>query len=466
MIPYEIKVNANQIAMDSVSVIDSIPTGTSLVTTGGKEPKFQIITNDDTLHPADATISFITNSENKVVFTLPALTQGQYGILTYALAIDVNSIEAFQNSASAKLDNSAQLSNQYFPTNGPSSTASKTLDTKLVNKTGMILSPNSIGYVVKLNASKATLPADFIITDTLSCPAMNYYIPSIVLYEGTVDGSGNVTKIEPNQVIDSSYYSVTIGINSSNCSVMTLKLKQTIDKPMVLEYCVAVDNTAAGPFVNNVQIGSGTTPAKGKISFTASQMKKSSGSGGLYPASYAQIKVTKKDYDDDTIALANATYKIYSDAATTNEIGMATTNAAGIATFFGLRANTTYYIKEFKAPTGYDLDATVMAFTTMGNNTSLFKTVTGRKTGSYTPTPPIITVPSVSTAGNKTSNTDGSGAIEPKKSAKDKTTVSATVLPKTGGYGATLLFSVLAVLLIVVGIVMVVLSGKKRKGNE
>ena len=52
--------------------------------------------------------------------------------------------------------------------------------------------------------------------------------------------------------------------------------------------------------------------------------------------------------------LANAVFDIYSDQELKNKVGTVTTGEDGIATFNGLKYGT-YYVKETKAPTGYQL---------------------------------------------------------------------------------------------------------------
>ena len=52
--------------------------------------------------------------------------------------------------------------------------------------------------------------------------------------------------------------------------------------------------------------------------------------------------------------LANAVFDIYSDKELKNKVGTVTTGEDGIATFNGLKYGT-YYVKETKAPTGYQL---------------------------------------------------------------------------------------------------------------
>lgn len=73
------------------------------------------------------------------------------------------------------------------------------------------------------------------------------------------------------------------------------------------------------------------------------------------------LNVLKYDAADGTptklpleTPLANAVFDIYSDKELKNKVGTVTTGEDGIATFNGLKYGT-YYVKETKAPTGYQL---------------------------------------------------------------------------------------------------------------
>ena len=69
------------------------------------------------------------------------------------------------------------------------------------------------------------------------------------------------------------------------------------------------------------------------------------------------MNVLKYDIMDATpldTPLANAVFDIYSDSELKNKVGSVTTGEDGIGTFNGLKYGT-YYLKETKAPTGYQL---------------------------------------------------------------------------------------------------------------
>ena len=69
------------------------------------------------------------------------------------------------------------------------------------------------------------------------------------------------------------------------------------------------------------------------------------------------IKLTKKAADTGGI-LSGAVYGIYSDQACTKQVATITTGANGVATS-GALGPTTYYVKEIKAPAGYQVSSLV-----------------------------------------------------------------------------------------------------------
>ena len=138
----------------------------------------------------------------------------------------------------------------------------------------------------------------------------------------------------------------------------------------------------------------------------------------------------KKVAEDETTELAGASFELYADAAMTQQIKLtkeedgtyvvdpeATTSAvieAGTATVDGLKTNATYYLKEVKAPAGYNLKTEATTVTTGDKTETVKVNVVNQKGGT---------------------------------------------LPSTGGMGTTMLYT--AGGLLVVG-AAVVLAAKKR----
>ena len=73
------------------------------------------------------------------------------------------------------------------------------------------------------------------------------------------------------------------------------------------------------------------------------------------PAILVSLRITKRDKDIHSVVLAGAEFGVYSDEACTNQIARGTTNNQGIVQFDNLKNKQTYYVKELKAPDGYEL---------------------------------------------------------------------------------------------------------------
>lgn len=68
-------------------------------------------------------------------------------------------------------------------------------------------------------------------------------------------------------------------------------------------------------------------------------------------------------------SLEGAQYGLYTDSGCTNQIGTFTIDASGNSNEIGSLNYQTYYVKETKAPTGYDLDTTVYSINVNSGNT-------------------------------------------------------------------------------------------------
>ncbi len=68
---------------------------------------------------------------------------------------------------------------------------------------------------------------------------------------------------------------------------------------------------------------------------------------------------------NDCYSLSGATYGVYSDKGCTKSVATLTTNANGNTDTVELRA-ATYYVKETKAPKGFQLDKNVYTYDGQG----------------------------------------------------------------------------------------------------
>ena len=75
---------------------------------------------------------------------------------------------------------------------------------------------------------------------------------------------------------------------------------------------------------------------------------------------------------NDCYSLSGATYGVYSDKGYTKSVATLTTNASGNTDIVELRA-ATYYVKETKAPKGFQLDKNVYTLTVKAGETSTLK---------------------------------------------------------------------------------------------
>ena len=77
----------------------------------------------------------------------------------------------------------------------------------------------------------------------------------------------------------------------------------------------------------------------------------------------ADINIHKVDEADRSIALQGAEFTMYADKECTKKLSKAVTNQLGNASFKDITFGTTVYIKETKAPNGYELSDKVTEVT-------------------------------------------------------------------------------------------------------
>ncbi|MBQ6950047.1 MAG: Cna B-type domain-containing protein, partial [Clostridia bacterium] len=80
------------------------------------------------------------------------------------------------------------------------------------------------------------------------------------------------------------------------------------------------------------------------------------------------IKLTKVSAQDQNVKLDGAVFYVYSDQNCQNKVGEMTTDGNGIASLTGLEANRQYWVKEYSAPEGYDLNTQVYSVYVNANN--------------------------------------------------------------------------------------------------
>ena len=190
----------------------------------------------------------------------------------------------------------------------------------------------------------------------------------------TMNGGENLTltdKIIKNLSID--YSSIKVDPEgalvkyTSSGDTITFIIK---DKQMVtITYDAKV--LAPGEFSNSATLQGETVTRTNSVSFTNS-------SGGT--ASNPSIRIIKVDQDNEAIKLEGAEFGLYTDPKATqpvqypnqnNENAVFVTDSKGEATIIGdaktkgwtLEKNNTYYLKELKAPAGYEINTTIYQFT-------------------------------------------------------------------------------------------------------
>ena len=161
------------------------------------------------------------------------------------------------------------------------------------------------------------------------------------------------------------------------------------------------------------------------------------GQDGYVPAKVEWVEVTGAP-TSGTANVIDSQAKALEEAGTAGTITTETTSSTGAAEFPGLKDGT-YYLVEFKAPTGYNRLATPQKVTVEGKDAD---TVEGK-------------TENVADATGKFDE-----AVNPTADVENN---SGTVLPSTGGIGTTIFYVVGSILVVAAGVLLIT---KKRMSRE
>lgn len=204
-------------------------------------------------------------------------------------------------------------------------------------------------YVVDSNkASVITL------TDSLD-PAIDASSASVLVFADEKDVTSNWNVSVAGQ---------TLSITAKDTSFVQGKYTFVVSAP------VRLDADFSDYEVND---GYCLIPNQALVLVNTTQLESNTVTAGV---TYSEIEVVKTSSNpsitegNDCYSLSGAEYAIFSDEACTDQVGTLTTDESGYGKSNRLRAHSTLYIQEVKAPEGYLLDQTVYTVNTLPLETS------------------------------------------------------------------------------------------------
>lgn len=290
---------------------------------------------------------FTTNNEGK--FTIYSLPKGTYYLKettppagyvldSKVLTIQVPGTGNTYNSGTFAYQISQKVSNT------KAGTGSKTVDEKNVAV------GDTVNYTISLPTDLYYAGANgFKVTDTLNA--------ALTPENVAVSVTGTTLTANTDYTISKSGQIVTVQFNLSAMSKLAaateikITIQATVSK-MTQELLNGITNTAKLSNGFDLTI---TTDDSNKVKTGSTKFKKIDGTSG-------------------TNGLANAKFKVYSDANCTNEVSFytsatapnsvkeITTTSTGEFTIFGLDPDRTYYLLETQAPDGYQLNGAKISF--------------------------------------------------------------------------------------------------------
>ncbi|SHN59463.1 Uncharacterized surface anchored protein [Butyrivibrio hungatei DSM 14810] len=353
-IEYKIVVNENKMAMKSVTVTDElIKAGVELV--------------DGSLKINGSAASGYTYKNGVLTIDLGDIAAGDDSkkTITFSVKVKDELILGLKNNESTQIKNEATVK---FDDNaaGLSSNCTTPIKNVILSKKGKINpSTGLVDYTVYLNYGKQEIPAGTVLRDTLGA-SFEFISDSIHLYECTVDPSTGDLSATSTEVPSK----VTVEKDGDKTRI-DIKLTSGTNKACVLVYSASMEDKSLNDFTNDVKlIGfQENEDISSNCSFSASEFS------SVNNSSSTRLVITKKDFEDGSL-LPGATFQILD--ADKKVIAEVTTNSKGQARLVNkLVKGNTYYLRETKAPEGYQVnkDDIEVVF----NKNSLEATVTNKK---------------------------------------------------------------------------------------
>ncbi|MCR4758336.1 MAG: hypothetical protein K5792_11095 [Butyrivibrio sp.] len=355
-IEYKVVVNENKMEMKSVTVSDElIKAGVELVS--------------GSLKINGSLASSYTYTNGALTIDLGDITAGDDAkkTITFRVKVKDELILGLKNNESTQIKNEATVK---FDDNaaGLSSNCTTPIKNVILSKKGKINpSTGLVDYTVYLNYGKQEIPAGTVLRDTLGA-SFEFISDSIHLYECTVDPSTGDLSATSTEVPSK----VTVEKDGDKTRI-DIKLTSGTNKACVLVYSASMEDKSLNDFTNDVKlIGfQENEDISSNCSFSASEFS------SVNNSSSTRLVITKKDFEDGSL-LPGATFQILD--ADKKVIAEVTTNSKGQARLVNkLVKGNTYYLRETKAPEGYQVnkDDIEVVF----NKNSLEATVTNKKIG-------------------------------------------------------------------------------------
>lgn len=293
---------------------------------------------------------FYDESTNTLRYNFPVeITSEQ--IITFKTKI--TDLSVFDTNNDKTVSNTVKLLGDDIPTN-VESTGKQIIKNTVVSKIGNYTTGNSyIDWVVDINQNKVPV-ADAVLEDTLQTgleldsSSVKLVRLNTAAFDGSLSESDDVTA----QLLEVRYDIITRKVN--------FIIKGEINSAYRLKFRTDIDDAYKnGTFLNTITLkGNGLSQEGRSKSIGVSFQNVGGEAGGTGRGSISIIKV---DEDNITTKLKGATFELldmYQNVLKTS----AETGEDGTVVFDKLKLNTTYYVREAVAPTGYNLSTELYEF--------------------------------------------------------------------------------------------------------
>ncbi len=334
LITWEVVVNDNNIDLNNVEIEDIIPDGQEYV-----DNSFQITSGT----VSAGTFNYTAATESDNAFFTYDITGLQSTEFTFTYQTEITDLSLFYTNGTKTVSNTITIDHDNL-TAPISDIGTQDIENIVVGKTADYTSGNRyIDWTVIINSNDVGLSTGEL-TDTIQ-DGLLLDTSSIILAHQSIDASGNlITGSEIALTSDNVKYDF-------DTKEFLFVIPSPVENGYILTYRTYIQDQSLSPFSNSISFsGTGQEQTSTANNIVVSWIE----TGSKVSTDTGTISITKVNSEDSSTVLEGAVFRLYDQYG--NAIDEVTTDASGEAVFGDLRFGVPYSVKEYTAPTGYNLD--------------------------------------------------------------------------------------------------------------
>ena len=334
---WEVTLNENRMKMTNVVLTDTVLVGQMFTVGSVRINGSPVVPEDD--------IEVIYNI-NELIVKIPVI-DGIETKVTYETQIDPDGIFEFQNEVVVEPTNRINMTHDLF-TEGVDIVSDVEINNVLVDKSGVFNGADkSISYTININPNAITIKGGALV-DTIP-PGLRLDITSVTLWNADIEIDGTFTNLGTEKF----KYDSPAFIYTPND--FTLMFPDGNGR-YILTYDCYITNARLSPFVNEVILDD-QKYIKGKTAESEDEVDIRGDSGTGVSSKRVSLEVEKVDSERTGVKLPGVKLELYQKIGPQLILIMEeTTDSAGKASFYPLKQESEYLLRELSAPAGYDVN--------------------------------------------------------------------------------------------------------------